>query len=69
LDLLQELWDTTEITNPDEMLAKAELARRICEIIAERKLTQAKAACPLRFGSCHPAALPRELLAAGRGLR
>lgn len=36
-----------EITNPEEMLAKAELARRICDIIAERKLTQTKAAIVL----------------------
>jgi predicted XRE-type DNA-binding protein len=31
----------------EEMLAKAELARRIAEIIAERKLTQTKAAAVL----------------------
>src|ERR1700733_13527753 len=35
------------LPNPDELLAKAELVRRICEIIAEKKLTQAKAAALL----------------------
>ncbi len=32
------------IPNPDLALAKAELVRRIRDVIAERKLTQAKAA-------------------------
>jgi predicted XRE-type DNA-binding protein len=32
------------LKNPEEMLAKAELVQRICDIIAERKLTQTKAA-------------------------
>jgi predicted XRE-type DNA-binding protein len=32
------------LAKPHELLAKAELVRRICEVIAERKLTQAKAA-------------------------
>jgi predicted XRE-type DNA-binding protein len=32
------------LKNPAEMLAKAELLQRICAIIAERKLTQMKAA-------------------------
>ncbi len=30
--------------NPEEMLAKAQLVQRICDIVAERKLTQTKAA-------------------------
>jgi predicted XRE-type DNA-binding protein len=32
------------LKNPDELLAKAELVQRICDIIAERKLTQVAAA-------------------------
>jgi predicted XRE-type DNA-binding protein len=32
------------LKNPEAMLAKAELVQRICDIIAERKLTQTKAA-------------------------
>jgi predicted XRE-type DNA-binding protein len=36
-----------DVPNPEETLAKAELARRIAEIIAERKLTQTGAAAVL----------------------
>ena len=36
-----------DVPDADEALAKAELARRICEILAERKLTQARAAALL----------------------
>jgi len=36
-----------ELPDADEALAKAELAGRICAILAERKLTQAKAAALL----------------------
>jgi predicted XRE-type DNA-binding protein len=32
------------LKNPKELLAKAELVQRICDIIAQRKLTQARAA-------------------------
>src|SRR5919201_3404264 len=32
------------LKNPEELLAKAELVQRICDIIAERKLTQVRAA-------------------------
>ena len=32
------------LKNPEELLAKAELVPRICDIIAERKLTQVRAA-------------------------
>lgn len=32
------------LKNPEELLAKAELVQRICDVIAERKLTQAGAA-------------------------
>ena len=32
------------LKNPEELLAKAELVQRICDIIAERRLTQVKAA-------------------------
>jgi predicted XRE-type DNA-binding protein len=35
------------VPNPDEALAKAELARGICAIISQRRLTQAKAAALL----------------------
>ena len=33
-----------ELSNPEERLAKAELARKISQIVAERHLTQAEAA-------------------------
>jgi len=36
-----------EVPNPEEALAKAELARGICAIISERKLTQARTAAIL----------------------
>jgi predicted XRE-type DNA-binding protein len=32
------------LKNPEELLAKAELVQRICDIIAQRKLTQTRAA-------------------------
>jgi predicted XRE-type DNA-binding protein len=32
------------LKNPDELLAKAQLVQRICDMIAERKLTQVRAA-------------------------
>ncbi len=32
------------LKDPEELLAKAELVHRICELIAERKLTQVRAA-------------------------
>jgi predicted XRE-type DNA-binding protein len=32
------------LSNPEEALAKAKLAHRICQVIAERRLTQAAAA-------------------------
>jgi predicted XRE-type DNA-binding protein len=35
------------VPNAQEALAKAKLAQRICDIIAERKLTQARAAAVL----------------------
>jgi predicted XRE-type DNA-binding protein len=35
------------LAQPEELLAKAELVHRICEVIAERKLTQTKAAAVL----------------------
>ena len=34
------------LKNPEELLAKAELVQRILDIIAERKLTQVRAAKP-----------------------
>src|SRR5262249_34878628 len=36
-----------DLRNPEELLAKAELVQRICAIIAERKLTQIRAAAGL----------------------
>lgn len=36
-----------EVPDADETLAKAELAQRICALLAERKLTQARAAALL----------------------
>jgi predicted XRE-type DNA-binding protein len=36
-----------EVPDADEAVAKAELARQICAILAERKLTQARAAAVL----------------------
>lgn len=48
-----------DIEDPDSMLAKAELARRICEIIAERQLNQAKAAAILGLDQPRVSALMR----------
>jgi predicted XRE-type DNA-binding protein len=48
-----------KIANPEEMLAKAELAQRICDIIAERKLTQANAAALLNVDQPKVSALMR----------
>ena len=47
------------LTHPDEMLARAELARRVCDIIAERKLTQTKAATILGIDQPKVSALMR----------
>jgi predicted XRE-type DNA-binding protein len=47
------------LKNPEEMLAKAELAQRICDIIAERKLTQTKAASLLGIDQPKISALMR----------
>lgn len=35
------------LPNPDELLAKAELVQRICDLIAERRLTQSQTAALL----------------------
>ncbi len=45
--------------NPEEMLAKAQLVQRICDIIAERKLTQTKAASLLGIDQPKISALMR----------
>ena len=45
--------------NPEEMLAKAQLAQRICDIITERKLTQTKAASLLGIDQPKISALMR----------
>src|SRR5262249_7448173 len=50
------------IPNAEQYLAKADLARRICAIIAERELTQAKAAALLGLDRPKLAALMRGLL-------
>ena len=47
------------IPNPDMALAKAELVQRIRELLAERKLTQAKAAELLRIDQPKVSALVR----------
>ncbi|MGP0066972.1 MAG: helix-turn-helix domain-containing protein [Isosphaeraceae bacterium] len=47
------------LKNPEEMLAKAELVQRICDIIAERKLTQTKAATLLGIDQPKVSALMR----------
>ncbi len=44
---------------PEEMLAKAELVQRICDIIIERKLTQTKAASLLGIDQPKISALMR----------
>src|SRR5947209_7854825 len=48
-----------ELPDPEEMLAKAELTQRICDVIAERKLTQAKAAALLGVDQPKVSALMR----------
>src|SRR5262249_34195875 len=48
-----------DLENPDELLAKVELVQRICDIIAERKLTQTKAAAILGIDRPQLAALMR----------
>jgi predicted XRE-type DNA-binding protein len=48
-----------EVPDADEALAKAELARRICAILAERKLTQARAASVLGIDQPKISALVR----------
>ncbi len=47
------------LENPQEMLAKAELVQRICDIIAERKLTQTQAASLLGIDQPKISALMR----------
>jgi predicted XRE-type DNA-binding protein len=47
------------ITNPELVLAKAELVQRIRDLIAQRKLTQAKAAKLLRLDQPKVSALLR----------
>ena len=48
-----------EVPDADEALAKAELARRICAILSERKLTQARAAAVLGIDQPKVSALIR----------
>ena len=45
--------------NPEEMLAKAQLAQHICDVIAERKLSQTKAASLLGIDQPKISALMR----------
>src|SRR5438445_9971070 len=47
------------LKNPEELLAKAELVQRICDIIAERKLTQTRAAAVLGIDQPKISALMR----------
>ncbi len=48
-----------DLENPEELLAKAELVQRICDIIAERKLTQTRAAAVLGIDRPQVSALIR----------
>ncbi|HEY2158649.1 MAG TPA: helix-turn-helix transcriptional regulator [Isosphaeraceae bacterium] len=48
-----------DLPDPEEILAKAELARRICDLLAERRLTQAKAAAVLGVDQPKVSALMR----------
>jgi predicted XRE-type DNA-binding protein len=48
-----------ELPDADESLAKAELAGRICALLAERRLTQAKAAAVLGVDQPKVSALMR----------
>jgi predicted XRE-type DNA-binding protein len=48
-----------EVPNADEALAKAELAQRICALLSERKLTQARAAALLGVDQPKVSALVR----------
>jgi predicted XRE-type DNA-binding protein len=48
-----------DLEEPDERLAKAELAQRICDIIAERKLSQTSAAAVLGVDQPKVSALMR----------
>ena len=50
------------LANPQEALVKAELARRICQAITERRLTQAKAAQLLGIDQPKISALVRGIL-------
>ena len=47
------------LKNPEELLAKAELVQRICDIIEERKLTQTEAASLLGIDQPKISALMR----------
>ena len=51
------------LTNPDERLAKAQLAHRICEIIASRRLNQTEAAAATGLDQPKISALKRGRLA------
>jgi predicted XRE-type DNA-binding protein len=48
-----------DLKYPEELLAKAELVQRICDIIAERKLTQTRAAALLGIDQPKVSALMR----------
>ena len=48
-----------DLKDPEELLAKAELVQRICDIIAERKLTQTRAAALLGIDQPKVSALMR----------
>jgi predicted XRE-type DNA-binding protein len=48
-----------DLKDPEELLAKAELVQRICDIIAERKLTQTRAAALLGIDQPKVSALIR----------
>jgi predicted XRE-type DNA-binding protein len=48
-----------DLRNPNELLAKAELVHRICDIITEHKLTQGRAAAVLGIDQPKVSALMR----------
>jgi predicted XRE-type DNA-binding protein len=52
-----------DVPNPDEALARAELANHLCELIGQRKWTQAEAAAALGIDQPKVSALIRGRLA------
>jgi predicted XRE-type DNA-binding protein len=57
------VFEDLQLPNAHDALAKAELAHRICQVVAQRKLTQAKAAQLLGLDQPKVSALMRGKLA------